>query len=172
MKKKKKVVGWKFLLVGLFSLVFSFPPLNSCGTREIVTKGVFVWWKVIFWKSLSKLSCVCLSLEKLVNGKHFLVKGKFTFYFRRKTLSGSCEKFKNIILFADYIKFGPQTFDCYIIFFEYFFRFHLLEFNFYIKFGPHFYNCYLPFLLLFFNWNFLYIKFDHHYFDCYLFYLK
>ena len=36
--------------------------------------------------------------------------------FRRKTLSGSCEKFKNIILFVDYIKFGPQTFDCYIYF--------------------------------------------------------
>jgi hypothetical protein len=37
--------------------------------------------------------------------------------FRRKTLSGSCEKFKNIILFVDYIKFGPQTFNCYIYIF-------------------------------------------------------
>jgi uncharacterized protein YlzI (FlbEa/FlbD family) len=27
-------------------------------------------------KSLSKLSCVCLPLEKVVNGKHFPVKGK------------------------------------------------------------------------------------------------
>ena len=36
--------------------------------------------------------------------------------FGRKILSGSYEKFKNIILFADYIKFGPQTFDCYIYF--------------------------------------------------------
>jgi hypothetical protein len=36
--------------------------------------------------------------------------------FGRKTLSGSCEKFKNIILFVNYIKFGPQTFDCYIYF--------------------------------------------------------
>jgi len=34
----------------------------------------------------------------------------------RKTLSGSCEKFRNVILFADYIKFGLQTFDCYIYF--------------------------------------------------------
>jgi hypothetical protein len=34
-------------------------------------------------------------------GKCFL--GKFG----RKTLSESCEKFRNIILFADYIKFGP-----------------------------------------------------------------
>ena len=40
----------------------------------------------------------------------------FSFYFERKTLFGSCEKFRNVILFADYIKFGPQTFDCYIYF--------------------------------------------------------
>jgi len=77
---------------------------------------------VISEKPLSKLSCIYLSLEKLVNGKHFPVKEKFglvsskvfSFYFGRKTLSGSFEKFRNIILFADYIKFGPQTFDCYI----------------------------------------------------------
>ena len=43
-------------------------------------------------------------------GKCFLEK------FGRKTLFGSCEKFRNVILFADYIKFGPQTFDCYIYF--------------------------------------------------------
>ena len=36
--------------------------------------------------------------------------------FGRKTLSGSCEKFRNIILFADYIKFDPKTFSCYIYF--------------------------------------------------------
>jgi len=85
---------------------------------------VFVFWKVVFEKSLSKLSCICLLLGKLVNGKHFPVKEKFglvskkvlSFYFGWKTLSGSCEKFRNIILFADYIKFGPQTLDCYIYF--------------------------------------------------------
>jgi len=38
---------------------------------------VFVFWKIVFGKPLSKLSCVCLPLEKLVNGKHFLVKEKF-----------------------------------------------------------------------------------------------
>jgi len=27
--------------------------------------------------------------------------------FERKTLSGSCEKFRNVILFTDHIKFGP-----------------------------------------------------------------
>jgi hypothetical protein len=79
---------------------------------------------VVSGKSLSKLSCVCLLLGKLVNGKHFSVKEKFSLvfrkvfsiYFGRKTLSGSCEKFRNVILFVDYIKFGPQTFDCYINF--------------------------------------------------------
>jgi hypothetical protein len=60
-----------------------------------------------------------LPLEKLINGKHFSVKEKFSlvsrkvffFYFGQKTLSRSCEKFRNVILFGDYIKFGPQTFD-------------------------------------------------------------
>ena len=84
-----------------------------------------------FQKIIFKFSCVCLLLEKLVNEKHFPINEKhlpvkekfglvfrkmFSFYFRRKTLSGSCEKFRNVILFADYIKFGPQTFDCYIYF--------------------------------------------------------
>jgi hypothetical protein len=88
---------------------------------------VFVSRKVVSGKPVSKISCVCLPLEKLVNEKHFPVNGRhfsvkrkfnllsrkvFSFYFGRKTLSGSCEKFRNIILFADYIKFGPQTFDC------------------------------------------------------------
>jgi hypothetical protein len=41
----------------------------------------------------------------------------FSFHFRWKTLFRS-EKFKNIILFADYNKFGSQTFDCYIFCFQ------------------------------------------------------
>jgi hypothetical protein len=72
-------------------------------------------------KPLSKLSCVCLPLGKLVNGKHFPVNGKhflvngntfqstkenlawfsgkcFPEKFGRKTLSGSCEKFRNVII--------------------------------------------------------------------------
>jgi len=72
----------------------------------------------------------------------------FSFYFKRKTFSGNCEKFRNIILFADYIKFDPQTFDCYIyIYFvlNIFFQFYPLKFNFYINFGYYFYNCYLIF---------------------------
>jgi hypothetical protein len=91
----------------------------------------------------------------LINEKHFLVKEKFdliskkvfSFYFWWKTLSKSCEKIRNIILFADYIKFGPQNFDCYIyiLFWIFVFQFHPLEFNFYINFDLHFYNCYLLF---------------------------
>ena len=145
---------------------------------------MFVSWKVVFRKPLSKLSCVYLSLEKLMNRKHFPIKKKFglvfrkvlSFYFGRKTLSGSCKKFKNIILFVDYIKFNPQTFDCYIFCFEsFFFQFHLLEFDliwFYINFGPYFYDCYLLLSYHFLNWNFLSIRFVPYSFDCYLFYLK
>jgi len=45
--------------------------------------AVFVFRKVISGKPLSKLYCVCLPLEKLVNGKHFPVKGKFGLVFRK-----------------------------------------------------------------------------------------
>jgi len=94
-------------------------------------KVVFVSQKLVFGKPLSKLSCIYLLLEKLVNEKHFSVNEKhfhvkekfdlvsrkvFSFYFERKTLSGSCQKFRNVILFVDYIKYGSQTFDCYIYF--------------------------------------------------------
>jgi len=76
---------------------------------------MFVFWNSFSEKPLSKLSCICLPLEKLVNGKHFPVKEKFGLVsgkyfsgkFGRKKLSGSCEKFRNVLLFADYIKFGP-----------------------------------------------------------------
>jgi len=37
---------------------------------------LFVFWNSLSRKLLSKLSCVCLSLEKLVNGKHFPVNEK------------------------------------------------------------------------------------------------
>jgi hypothetical protein len=85
----------------------------------VQVRGCLFAQKVNFLKLLFKLSCVCLSLKKLVNGKYFSVKEKFnlismkvfSFYFGRKTLFRSCRKFRNIILFADYIKFGSQTFD-------------------------------------------------------------
>jgi hypothetical protein len=66
----------------------------------------------------------------LIRGKFDLVFRKvFSFYFGWKIFFKSCEKFKNIILFADYNKFGPQTFDCYIFCFESFFSISLMEFN-------------------------------------------
>jgi hypothetical protein len=142
---------------------------------------MFVSRKVVSGKLLSKLFCVCLPLEKVVNGKHFPVNGKYfsvkeKFYLvsrkvfslfgcfcfpesgfrettfqtfmclfavrkvgQRKTLSSQRKiwlgfqesvflenlggkHFQEIVknlemsLFADYIKFDPQTFDCYIYF--------------------------------------------------------
>jgi len=92
---------------------------------------VFFKKKIVFRKLFFKFFYIYLLLKKLiyekyfpVNGKYFPIKEKFdlvsrkvfSFYFGRKTLSGSYEKFRNVILFADYIKFGPQTFDCYIYF--------------------------------------------------------
>jgi hypothetical protein len=40
----------------------------------------------------------------------------FPIKFERKTLFRNCEKIRNVILLAVYIKFGPQTFDYYIYF--------------------------------------------------------
>ena len=62
---------------------------------------------MISGKSLAKLSCVYLPLEKLVNGKHIPVKEKFGLVFKkvfsekfgRKTLSESCENFGNVIIY-------------------------------------------------------------------------
>ena len=117
------------------------------------TKASFVWWKMVFWKPLSKHSCVCLLLEKLVNGKHFQVKGKFglvyrkmfSFYFGQKTLSRIYEKFRNIIIYWLYQIWSSNFLLLYIFCFEFFFQFHPLEFDFYINFGPYFYDCYLLF---------------------------
>jgi hypothetical protein len=89
----------------------------------------FVERKVIFLKLFFKCFYIYLLLKKLINKKCFSVKEKFSlvskkvfsFYFEWKTLSRSCEKFRNIILFADYNKFGPQTYNYYIFCFESFF---------------------------------------------------
>jgi hypothetical protein len=75
-----------------------------------------------FEKLFFKLFLCLFAIRKVDQQKYFPIKEKiglvfkkvFSFYFGRKTLSGSCEKFRNVILFADYIKFDPQTFDCYI----------------------------------------------------------
>jgi len=44
--------------------------------NETTNKAMFVSRNSLSGKPLSKLSCVCLPLEKLVNGKHFPVNGK------------------------------------------------------------------------------------------------
>jgi hypothetical protein len=51
--------------------------------ESVFLLAVFVFRKVVSEKPFSKLSCVCLPLEKLVNGKHFPVKGKFSLVFRK-----------------------------------------------------------------------------------------
>jgi hypothetical protein len=48
---------------------------------------MFVSWKVVSGKSLAKLSCVCLSLRKLANGKQFPVKENLVWF------SGKCFPF-------------------------------------------------------------------------------
>jgi hypothetical protein len=85
-----------------------------------LSKSIFS--KVVFEKLFFKIFYIFLSLKKLINEKRFLVNGKhfpvkekfdlisrkvFSFYFERKIFFENCEKFKNIILFADYIKFDP-----------------------------------------------------------------
>jgi hypothetical protein len=153
------------------------------GGYIIYTKS-FVYWKIIFKKWFFIFFYICLLLKRLVNEKYFSVKEKFSlifrkifsFYFGRKTLSRSYEKIRNIILFADYVKFGPQTFDCYIFCLNIFFSISSLKiwFNFIFIL-----TLVLIFIIViyffsynFFNWNFLSIKFSSYSFDCYLFYLK
>jgi len=91
--------------------------------------AVFVFRKVVSGKPLSKLSCVCLPLEKLVYGKHFPVKKNLAWFsgkcfpgkFGRKTLSGSCEKFRNVIICWLYQMWSSNFWLLYIICFEYLF---------------------------------------------------
>jgi hypothetical protein len=51
--------------------------------QQIFTMVMFVFRNSLFKKSFSKLFCVCLPLEKLVNGKHFPVKEKFSLVSRK-----------------------------------------------------------------------------------------
>jgi hypothetical protein len=47
----------------------------------------------------------------------------FIFILDRNHFSKVVKKFRNIMLFVDYIKFDPQTFDCYIFCYDLFFNF-------------------------------------------------
>jgi len=74
--QQKTLSGQRKTLSSQRKIWFSFQ-------ESVFPLAVFVFRKVISGKPLSKLSCVCLPLEKLVNGKHFLVKGKFGLVFRK-----------------------------------------------------------------------------------------
>jgi len=101
---------------------------------SLVSRKMFSLCLCLFsGKQLSKLFYVCLSLEKLINGKHFPVKEKFGLVFRkvfswfgRKTLSGNCEKFRNVIICLLYQIWSSNFWLLYI----YIFCFEYLFFNF------------------------------------------
>jgi hypothetical protein len=81
------LVNEKYFLVNkntFWSTENTFQSKKNLVSRKVFSLlAVFVFWKVVSGKSLSKLSCVCLPLENLVNGKHFPVKGKFGLVFRK-----------------------------------------------------------------------------------------
>jgi hypothetical protein len=74
--QRKIFFGQRKILSSQRKIWFSFQ-------ESVFPLAVFVFRKVVSGKPLSKLSCVCLPLEKLVNGKHFPVKGKFSLVFRK-----------------------------------------------------------------------------------------
>jgi hypothetical protein len=74
--QRKTLSGQRKTLSSQRKIWFSFQ-------KSVFPLAVFVFRKVVSGKPLSKLSCVCLPLEKLVNGKHFPVKEKFGFVFRK-----------------------------------------------------------------------------------------
>jgi hypothetical protein len=97
---------------------------------------MFVSRKVIFGKPFFKIFCVCLLLEKLVDGKHFpeVVKNLEISYY--------------LLIISNLVL--KLLIAIYILFWIFIFQFHLLKFIFYINFGPHFYNCYFLFPYHFF----------------------
>jgi len=74
--QRKTLSGQQKTLFGQRKIWFGFQ-------EKFSLLAVFVFRKVVSGKPLSKLSCVCLPLEKLVNGKYFPVKGKFSLVFRK-----------------------------------------------------------------------------------------
>jgi hypothetical protein len=100
----------------------------------------------LFEKSLFKLFCVCLALEKLVNEKYFSVKWKFSFVFQEsvflENLGGKhfLKVVKNLKMSYYLLIISNLVLKLliaiYILFWIFIFQFHLLKFNFYINFGP------------------------------------
>jgi len=153
---------WLCLFFGKWFPRNHFPnfPVFVCHKKSWWTENTFQSKKNLAWFS----------------GKCFLEK------FGRKTLSGSCEKFRNIIICWLYqIWFSNFCFEIFI------FQFHHLKFNFYINFDPYFYNCYLFFsyhffieifylsnlilillIVTYFIWNNLW-NVDYYYFNFFIF---
>jgi len=65
--------------------------------------------------------------NKLMKNINLISKKIFFFYFGQKIFSRSYKKFKNIMLFIDYIKFDSQIFNCYIFYFEFFISISLIR---------------------------------------------
>ena len=81
--QRKTLCSQRKTLSGQQKILFSQRKIYLVSRKVFSLLAVFVFRKVVSRKPLSKLSCVCLPLEKLVNGKHFLVKGKFGLVFRK-----------------------------------------------------------------------------------------
>jgi hypothetical protein len=78
----EKLVNKK-ILSGQRKILYSKKKFGLVSRKVFSLLAVFVFRKVVSVKSPSKLSCVCLLLEKLVNGKHIPVKEKFGLVFRK-----------------------------------------------------------------------------------------
>jgi len=85
-------------------------PITTLLLGDFLTYAIIVFWKVVFEKLFFKIFYVCLLLEKLVNGKHFPVNGKFglvsrkvfsflaVFVFRKVVSGKSLSKFSRVCL--------------------------------------------------------------------------
>jgi len=74
--QRKTLSGQRKIFSSQRKIWFSFQ-------KSVFPLTVFVFRKVVSGKPLFKLSRICLLLEKLVNEKHFPVKGKFGLVFRK-----------------------------------------------------------------------------------------
>jgi hypothetical protein len=81
--QRRTLSGQRKTLSGQRKIFFSQRKIWFSFQESVFPLAVFVFQKLVSGKPLSKLSCVCLLLEKLVNGKHFPIKGKFGLVFRK-----------------------------------------------------------------------------------------
>jgi len=130
--------------INICMVCFFIYNVMCCIVVLVLCHFVIVIWKVNSWMDIKEKLRLCLFSGKCFPGNHFPNFFVFVCYwkswstkntfqskenlawfsgkcflgnFGRKILCRSCEKFRNVILFIDYIKFGHQTFDCYIYIF-------------------------------------------------------